>query len=160
MIFGEEKITTGASSDIKMVSDMARRMVTEWGMSEKLGFLAYGADQQEVFLGHSVTQTKNLSDATAKSIDEETRRIIDDAYRDASKILSDNKNELETLARGLLEYETLSGDEIQSLINGDTLSRNKPAEEGSRAEKGRSSVPTGGQDIGGSDLEPDPQLGD
>ena len=58
MIFGEEKITTGASSDIKMVSDMARRMVTEWGMSEKLGFLAYGADQQEVFLGHSVTQTK------------------------------------------------------------------------------------------------------
>jgi cell division protease FtsH len=160
MIFGEEKITTGASSDIKMVSDMARRMVTEWGMSEKLGFLAYGADQQEVFLGHSVTQTKNLSDATAKSIDEETRRIIDDAYRDASKILSDNKNELETLARGLLEYETLSGDEIQSLINGDTLSRNKPAEENARAEKGRSSVPTGGQDIGGSDLEPDPQLGD
>ena len=160
MIFGEEKITTGASSDIKMVSDMARRMVTEWGMSEKLGFLAYGADQQEVFLGHSVTQTKNLSDATAKSIDEETRRIIDDAYRDASKILSDNKNELETLARGLLEYETLSGDEIQSIINGDSLSRNKPADENSRAEKGRSSVPAGGQDIGGSDLEPDPQLGD
>ena len=160
MIFGEDKITTGASSDIKMVSDMARRMVTEWGMSEKLGFLAYGADQQEVFLGHSVTQTKNLADATAKSIDEETRRIIDDAYRDASKILSDNKNELETLARGLLEYETLSGDEIQSLINGDTLSRNKPAEENARAEKGRSSVPTGGQDMGGSDLEPDPQLGD
>ena len=160
MIFGEDKITTGASSDIKMVSDMARRMVTEWGMSEKLGFLAYGADQQEVFLGHSVTQTKNLSDATAKSIDEETRRIIDDAYRDASKILSDNKNELETLALGLLEYETLSGDEIQSLINGDSLSRNKPAEENARAEKGRSSVPTGGQDIGGSDLAPDPQLGD
>ena len=160
MIFGEDKITTGASSDIKMVSDMARRMVTEWGMSEKLGFLAYGADQQEVFLGHSVTQTKNLADATAKSIDEETRRIIDDAYRDASKILSDNKNELETLARGLLEYETLSGDEIQSLINGDTLSRNKPAEENARVDKGRSSVPTGGQDIGGSDLEPDPQLGD
>ena len=160
MIFGEEKITTGASSDIKMVSDMARRMVTEWGMSEKLGFLAYGADQQEVFLGHSVTQTKNLSDATAKSIDEETRRIIDDAYRDASKILSDNKNELETLARGLLEYETLSGDEIEKIINGDSLSRNKPADENARAEKGRSSVPAGGQDIGGSDLEPDPQLGD
>ena len=160
MIFGEDKITTGASSDIKMVSDMARRMVTEWGMSEKLGFLAYGADQQEVFLGHSVTQTKNLSDATAKSIDEETRRIIDDAYRDASKILNDNKNELETLARGLLEYETLSGDEIQSIINGDSLSRNKPADENSRAEKGRSSVPAGGQDIGGSDLEPEPQLGD
>ena len=125
MIFGEEKITTGASSDIKMASDMARRMVTEWGMSEKLGFLAYGADQQEVFLGHSVTQTKNLSDATAKSIDDETRRIIDDAYQDASQILSDNKKELEILAKGLLEYETLSGEEIKSLINGDGLSRNK-----------------------------------
>ena len=160
MIFGEEKITTGASSDIKMVSDMARRMVTEWGMSEKLGFLAYGADQQEVFLGHSVTQTKNLSDATAKSIDDETRRIIDDAYQDASQILSDNKQELEILAKGLLEYETLSGEEIKSLINGDGLSRNKPADNKDRMDKGRSSVPSGGGDVPGSDLEPDPQLGD
>ena len=155
-----DKMTTGAGNDIEQATQIARKMVTEWGMSEKLGFLAYGADQQEVFLGHSVTQTKNLSDATAKSIDEETRRIIDDAYRDASKILSDNKNELETLARGLLEYETLSGDEIQSIINGDSLSRNKPADENARAEKGRSSVPAGGLDIGGSDLEPVPQLGD
>ena len=160
MIFGEEKITTGASSDIKMVSDMARRMVTEWGMSEKLGFLAYGADQQEVFLGHSVTQTKNLSDATAKSIDDETRRIIDDAYQDASQILSDNKKELEILAKGLLEFETLSGEEIKSLINGDGLSRNKPADNKDRMDKGRSSVPSGGGDVPGSDLEPDPQLGD
>ena len=160
MIFGEEKITTGASSDIKMVSDMARRMVTEWGMSEKLGFLAYGADQQEVFLGHSVTQTKNLSDATAKSIDDETRRIIDDAYQDASQILSDNKQELEILAKGLLEYETLSGEEIKSLINGDGLSRNKPSDNKERMDKGRSSVPSGGGDVPGSDLEPDPQLGD
>ncbi|MED5227361.1 MAG: ATP-dependent zinc metalloprotease FtsH [Pseudomonadota bacterium] len=160
MIFGEEKITTGASSDIKMVSDMARRMVTEWGMSEKLGFLAYGADQQEVFLGHSVTQTKNLSDATAKSIDDETRRIIDDAYQDASQILSDNKKELEILAKGLLEYETLSGEEIKSLINGDGLSRNKPSDNKERMDKGRSSVPSGGGDVPGSDLEPDPQLGD
>ena len=160
MIFGEEKITTGASSDIKMVSDMARRMVTEWGMSEKLGFLAYGADQQEVFLGHSVTQTKNLSDATAKSIDDETRRIIDDAYQEASQILSDNKKELEILAKGLLEYETLSGEEIKSLINGDGLSRNKPSDNKERMDKGRSSVPSGGGDVPGSDLEPDPQLGD
>ena len=160
MIFGEEKITTGASSDIKMISDMARRMVTEWGMSEKLGFLAYGADQQEVFLGHSVTQTKNLSDATAKSIDDETRRIIDDAYQDASQILSDNKQELEILAKGLLEYETLSGEEIKSLINGDGLSRNKPSDNKERMDKGRSSVPSGGGDVPGSDLEPDPQLGD
>ena len=122
--------------------------------------MAYGADQQEVFLGHSVTQTKNLSDATAKSIDDETRRIIDDAYQDASQILSDNKKELEILAKGLLEYETLSGEEIKSLINGDGLSRNKPSDNKERMDKGRSSVPSGGGDVPGSDLEPDPQLGD
>ncbi len=161
MIFGEEKITTGASSDIKMVSDMARRMVTEWGMSEKLGFLAYGADQQEVFLGHSVTQTKNVSDATAKAIDEETRTIIDGAYEDATKILSDYPDELETLAKGLLEYETLSGDEIQKLISGDTLPKTKPTDDSPKSEGRRSSVPSGGE---GADsdtgLEPDPQMGD
>jgi cell division protease FtsH len=162
MIFGEAKITTGASSDIKMVSDMSRRMVTEWGMSDKLGFLAYGADQQEVFLGHSVTQTKNLSDATAKTIDEETRSIIDEAYIDASNILTENKDQLETVAKGLLEYETLSGDEIASLINGNTLSKNKPGDETPKSGGGRrSSVPTGGEDNqSGRDLEPDPQLGD
>jgi cell division protease FtsH len=162
MIFGELKITTGASSDIKMVSDMSRRMVTEWGMSDKLGFLAYGADQQEVFLGHSVTQTKNLSDATAKTIDEETRRIIDDAYTHASDILDKNKDQLETVAKGLLEYETLSGDEIASLINGNTLSKNKPGDETPKSGGGRrSSVPTGGEDNqSGRGLEPDPQLGD
>ena len=162
MIFGETKITTGASSDIKMVSDMSRRMITEWGMSDKLGFLAYGADQQEVFLGHSVTQTKNLSDATAKTIDEETRRIIDEAYTDASNILNENKDQLETVAKGLLEYETLSGDEIASLIDGNTLSKNKPGDETPKSGGGRrSSVPTGGEDNqSGRDLEPDPQLGD
>lgn len=162
MIFGETKITTGASSDIKMVSDMSRRMVTEWGMSDKLGFLAYGADQQEVFLGHSVTQTKNLSDATAKTIDEETRRIIDEAYTHASNILNENKDQLETVAKGLLEYETLSGDEIASLIDGNTLSKNKPGDETPKSGGGRrSSVPTGGEDNqSGRDLEPDPQLGD
>ena len=162
MIFGETKITTGASSDIKMVSDMSRRMVTEWGMSDKLGFLAYGADQQEVFLGHSVTQTKNLSDATAKTIDEETRRIIDEAYIDASSILTKNKDQLETVAKGLLEYDTLSGDEIESLISGNTLSKNKPGDETPKSGGGRrSSVPTGGEDNqSGRDLEPDPQLGD
>ena len=162
MIFGETKITTGASSDIKMVSDMSRRMVTEWGMSDKLGFLAYGADQQEVFLGHSVTQTKNLSDATAKTIDEETRRIIDEAYIDASSILTKNRDQLETVAKGLLEYETLSGAEIESLISGNSLSKNKPGDETPKSGGGRrSSVPTGGEDNqSGRNLEPDPQLGD
>lgn len=164
LIFGAERITTGASSDIKMASDMSRRMVSEWGMSDKLGFLAYGADQQEVFLGHSVTQTKNVSDATAKIIDEETRRIVDDAYIDATKILKDNLHELEALAKGLLEYETLSGDEITALLNGEAIVREgdggdeTPKQGGGR----RTSVPTGGSSgkPPPSGLEPDPQPGD
>ena len=86
MIFGQDKITTGASSDIRMVTDMARRMVSEWGMSDKLGFLAYSADEQEVFLGRSVSQQKNVADATASIIDQEIRRIVDEAYTDAEKI--------------------------------------------------------------------------
>ncbi len=162
IIFGEERITTGASSDIKMVSDMSRRMVTEWGMSDKLGFLAYGADQQEVFLGHSVTQTKNVSDATAKTIDEEIRRIIDDAYNDAARILKENLDELEALAKGLLEYETLSGDEIKALLKGEPIVRDGGGDETPKQGGGRrTSVPTGGspgKPSGG--LEPDPQPGD
>ena len=123
MIFGEDKITTGASSDIRMVTDMARRMVTEWGMSDKLGFLAYSADEQEVFLGRSVSQQKNVADATASIIDEETRRIVDEAYTDAEKILKKYKKELERLAQGLLEFETLDGNEVKIIAEGGTLVR-------------------------------------
>ena len=162
LIFGEEHVTTGASSDIKMVSEMARRMVTEWGMSEKLGFLAYSADQQEVFLGHSVTQQKNVSDATAKVIDEEIRRIIDEAYRDASTILENNGDQLELLATGLLEYETLSGEEIDRLVAGEPIVRDEPGEEPARASRRgpRTSVPTGGSSGPPGGMEPDPQPGD
>ncbi|NBW05341.1 MAG: ATP-dependent metallopeptidase FtsH/Yme1/Tma family protein [Alphaproteobacteria bacterium] len=123
MIFGEDKITTGASSDIRMVTDMARRMVTEWGMSDKLGFLAYSADEQEVFLGRSVSQQKNVADATASIIDEEIRRIVDEAYTDAEKILKKYKKELERLAQGLLEFETLDGNEVKIIAEGGTLVR-------------------------------------
>ncbi|MEQ8585355.1 MAG: ATP-dependent zinc metalloprotease FtsH [Thalassobaculaceae bacterium] len=165
LIFGAERITTGASSDIRMVSDMSRRMITEWGMSDKLGFLAYSADQQEVFLGHSVTQQKNVSDATANVIDEEIRRITDEAYDDARRILEENMDDLHTLAKGLLEYESLSGDEIQELLEYGTINRGgrdeptKPSGPGRRA-----SVPTGGTAPGGGSgpggMEPDPQPGD
>ena len=163
IIFGEDRVTTGASSDIRMVSDMARRMVTEWGLSDKLGFLAYSQDQQEVFLGHSVTQQKNVSDATAKVIDEEIRRIVDGAYRDARRILEENRHELETLAKGLLEYETLSGDEIKALLAGESVVKNNK-EDGPKPGAGRrSSVPTGGAEgtgKTGGGLEPDPQPGE
>jgi cell division protease FtsH len=123
MIFGREKITTGASSDIKHATDIARRMVTEWGMSEKLGPLTYGEPQQEVFLGHSVTQTKNMSEATAEVVDSEVRLIIDKAYALAQVTLKKNRKDLETVAKGLLEYETLSGVEINLLIKGEDIGR-------------------------------------
>jgi len=143
LIFGEERVTTGASSDIRMATDMARRMVTEWGMSDKLGFLAYNADEQEVFLGRSVSQQKNVADATASIIDSEIRRIVDEAYTQATKILKKNSNELERLAQGLLEYETLNGDEIRIIVEGGTLSRPDPADEVDtpRTKRKRASIP-------------------
>ena len=147
LTFGEERVTTGASSDIRMATDMARRMVTEWGMSDKLGFLAYNADEQEVFLGRSVSQQKNVSDNTASVIDSEIRRIVDEAYTHATKILKDNNDQLERLAQGLLEYETLNGDEIQIIVEGGTLSREEPADEieTPRAKRKRASIPGSGR---------------
>jgi cell division protease FtsH len=118
MIFGDDKITTGASSDIRMVSDIARRMVTEWGMSEKLGFLAYDPNEQEVFLGRSVSQQKNVSDKTASVVDEEIRLIADGVYQDAKKILKKYHKQLKAVAEALLEFETLTGDEIKLLCQG------------------------------------------
>jgi cell division protease FtsH len=123
MIFGADKITTGASSDIKMATELARRMVTEWGMSDKLGPLTYGQPQQEIFLGHSVTQTQNISNETSKSIDSEVRRIVDAGYQRAKEILVKHIEGLHLLARNLLEYETLSGEEIEDILAGKELKR-------------------------------------
>ena len=118
MIFGKDKITNGAASDIQMVTNLAKRMITEWGMSEKLGRLRYNNDSEEVFLGHSVSQTKNNSDATAKIIDDEIRFLAEEAEKDCRKILQENIHELHIVAKGLLEYETLSGNEIIDLTKG------------------------------------------
>tara|TARA_B100002051_G_scaffold174690_1_gene165217 strand:+ start:1 stop:1545 length:1545 start_codon:yes stop_codon:yes gene_type:complete len=145
MIFGEEKVTTGASSDIRMVSDTARRMVTEWGLSEKLGFLAYSADEQEVFLGRSVSQQKNLSDSTAKIIDDEIRKIVDDAYLDATKILKKKKKDLDLIANALLEYETLNSDDISNVIKGKKLDKDEKSDNKLKTisrKKPRTSVPS------------------
>jgi cell division protease FtsH len=142
VIFGSDKVSNGASGDIKMATNMARMMVTEWGMSEKLGMVAYGDNSQEVFLGHSVTQSKNVSEETARAIDSEVRNIIDRAYARATQILTDNKHELEMLAQGLLEYETLSGDEIRTVLRGEPVVRNRPDEP---INQGRGSVPSSGR---------------
>jgi cell division protease FtsH len=139
IIFGPEKVSNGAAGDIKMATDQARRMVTEWGMSERLGMIAYGDNSQEVFLGYSVTQQKNLSEATARAIDAEIKAIIDAAYTRAKTILTENIEELHRLARGLLEYETLTGEEIRQVLRGEPVIR-KAAEE--PLERGRASVPS------------------
>jgi cell division protease FtsH len=97
---------------------MARAMVTRFGMSDKLGPIAYAENQEEVFLGHSVSRTQNISEATAQTIDAEIHRIIDEAYQRAKEILVSRQSDLNVLARGLLEYETLTGDEIIALLKG------------------------------------------
>ena len=140
LVFGADKVSNGASGDIKMATDTARRMITEWGMSEKLGMVSYGDNGQEVFLGHSVTQNKNVSEATAREIDNEVRAFVDHAYAEAKRILTERRDDLESLAQGLLEYETLSGDEIQQVLRGERIIR-KVVDEPMRDNR-RSSVPT------------------
>ena len=159
LIFGAEKVTTGASSDIQQATALARRMVTEWGMSERLGPLRYMDNEEEVFLGHSVTQRKNVSEATAQIIDEEIRLLVETANERARKILTDNLDGLHTLAKGLLEYETLSGDDIDALLRGETIVRVDPEEPGDQS--GASSpIPTTGTKDRGRDnpgFDPAPQ---
>jgi len=161
LIFGKEKVTTGASSDIKMATDMARRMVTEWGMSDKLGPLSYGENDQEVFLGHSVTTHKNISESTSKSIDEEIRLIVESGYDRARQTLTNFNDELHIVAKGLLEFETLSGDEIRQLLRGEPIIRDQGSNDvGGNAPQTpprRSSVPTTGIQPGfGAGAEPQP----
>ena len=118
LIFGREKVTSGASSDIEQATRLARMMVTRWGLSEELGTVSYGENQDEVFLGMSVSRTQNASEATVQKIDTEIRRFVEEGYKEATRILTEKRADLETLAKGLLEFETLSGDEIQDLLQG------------------------------------------
>jgi len=144
VVFGPDRVSNGAAGDIKMATDLARRMVTEWGMSEKLGMVAYGENSQEVFLGHSVTQTKNLSEATAQAIDAEIKRIIDEAYATARRVVTERREDLDKLAKALLEFETLTGEEIRGLLAGQPIVR-KPADEAPAQDVRRASVPTAGR---------------
>jgi cell division protease FtsH len=118
LIFGEEKVTSGASSDIQMATKMARAMVMQFGMSDKLGPLAYGENEEEVFLGHSVARRQNMSEETQKLVDSEIHLIVDEGYQLAQKMLKKQIKDLHIIAEGLLEYETLSGDEIINLLKG------------------------------------------
>ncbi|MBB2180203.1 ATP-dependent zinc metalloprotease FtsH [Gluconacetobacter tumulicola] len=123
IIFGADNVSNGASGDIKMATDLARRMVSEWGMSDKLGMIAYGDNGQEVFLGHSVTQNKNVSEETVREIDDEIKSLIDSAYSRARTLLIEHVEDLHRLANALLEYETLSGEEIRQVLRGEAIER-------------------------------------
>ena len=118
LMFGREKVTSGASSDIEQATRLARMMVTRWGLSEELGTVSYGENQDEVFLGMSVSRTQNASEATVQKIDTEIRRFVEEGYNEATRILTEKRADLEALAKGLLEFETLTGDEIQDLLKG------------------------------------------
>src|SRR5215204_5726165 len=123
VIFGHAKVSSGASSDISYATGLARDMVTRWGMSDELGPLQYAEADEEVFLGYSVNRQRNMSDETARSIDKEIRRIVEEGYARAKHLLDEHREELETLAKALLEYETLSGEEIKTLMDGGTIER-------------------------------------
>jgi cell division protease FtsH len=161
LIFGPENVTTGASNDIQQATNLARRMVTEFGMSEKLGRVRYNANEQEIFLGHSVTQTQNVSEATAQLIDEEVRRIVETGEVTARKILTDKLEDLHKLAKSLLEYETLSGDEVRALLRGEPIVRPEIDDTPPKAPGRRGSVPStgAGKDRPEGGLRPEPQPG-
>ncbi len=152
LIFGREKVTSGASSDIEQATRLARMMVTRWGLSEALGTVSYGENQDEVFLGMSVSRTQNASEATVQKIDTEIRRFVENGYNEATRILTEKRADLEALAKGLLEFETLSGDEIQDLLKGKKPNRESVLEPTTpRA----SAVPPAGK----SRPRPDPDAG-
>ncbi len=166
LIYGPENVTTGAGTDIQQATNLARSMVTEWGMSDKLGPLRYNDNQEEIFLGHSVARSQQISEATAQMIDEEIRRIIEEAEATARKVLSENMDALHLLAKGLLEYETLSAVEVQLVLAGKPIDRSEADDEGPGGR--RSSVPSSGKSAKGKGakgkgapggLKPEPQPG-
>jgi len=158
LIFGPENVTTGAASDISVATQMARGMITAYGMSDKLGRVRYQANEQEVFLGHAVTQTQNISEATAQIIDQEVRRMIEEAEGKARKILTDHHGDLHTIAKALLEFETLSRDEIGQVLRGEPIVRDDTGGAGPGTDRRRrSSVPTSSGPA--PDANPEPQPG-
>src|SRR3977135_2682952 len=160
LVFGREKVTSGAASDIEQATKRARRMVTRWGRSEQLGTVAYGDNQDEVFLGYQVSRTQNASEATVQKIDTEIRRFVEEGYNEATRILTEKRADLEALAKGLLEFETLTGEEIQDLLKGKKPNRESVLEPTTPR---TSAVPPAGKPRPRPDpdpgLEPQPQAG-
>jgi cell division protease FtsH len=156
MIFGPENVTTGAASDIQMATQTARAMITSFGMSDKLGRVRYQANEQEVFLGHSVAQTQNISEATSQIIDQEVRRLIEEAEGRARVILTERLDDLHKIAKALLEYETLGTEEIAQVLRGEKVVRDDTGGAGQEKRR-RASVPTSsGDPVPGGNPAPQP----
>jgi cell division protease FtsH len=139
LIFGKEKVSSGASNDISQATKLARAMVTKWGYSEALGIVEYGENQEEVFLGHSAARNQNVSEDTAKIIDAEVKRLTHGGYAEAKRIMTEKIEDLHTVAKALLEFETLSGEEVIAVIKGIRPRRDEP--EAMAPPGPRSSVP-------------------
>jgi cell division protease FtsH len=135
MIFGHDKVTSGASSDISMATKLAKDMVTKYGMSNELGPLSYGDNEDEVFLGRQIARQTNMSEETSKKVDEEVKKIVDAGYQRAKKILTEKIDDLHKLAKALLVYETLSGDEIKDLIFKDVKPKRNDQEQSANKEE-------------------------
>ncbi len=159
--FGKEKVTSGAQSDIEHATKIARAMVTQYGLSEKLGPIAYAEDEGEVFLGQSIARSKSISGDTAKTIEDEIRRFVTDGYESARRVLTERNDDWEALAQALLEFETLTGDEIDALLRGEKIVREDPTDTTDHTPP--SSVPSAGaptakkKDDGAGGMEPSPQ---
>jgi cell division protease FtsH len=152
LIFGYDKVSSGASSDISYATDLAKSMVTQWGMSDKLGPLKYGDNQEEVFLGHSVTRTQNVSEETARLIDGEVKAIVTQGYDRAKALLTEHIDQLHAVAGALLELETLTGDEINRVLAGETIERGDGyAALPTASSRGVSGIPKTGRRTGFSD---------
>jgi len=158
IIFGHDKVTTGAMSDIDQATRMARAMVTRFGMSDDLGPIAYAENQDEVFLGHTIARQQNVSEATAQKIDAEIHRIIDESYNRAKKIITEKTRDLHIIALGLLEYETLTGDEIVALLKGIQPVR-EPYQDPEPQRGAGPSVPAAGRPRTPGIITPEPQPG-
>jgi cell division protease FtsH len=160
LMFGKDKVTSGAAGDIQQVTKIARAMVTRLGFSPKLGTVMYGENQDEVFLGYSLGRQQNISEATAETIDQEVRRLVQEAHETATRILTERRADLQTLADGLMEFETLTGDEIVGLLQGVRPVRESATDREPPAPP-RAAVPSTGKqrpigpEAGG--LEPQPQ---
>ena len=149
LIYGKDELNTGASNDIQQATDMARSMVMEYGMSEKLGWLRYRDNQDEVFLGHSVARSQNMSEETARLIDQEIRVFVEEGEATARAVLTENLDQLHKLAEALLEYETLSGEESKRAIAGEPIERDRDRGKGPAAIVGGSSIPKSKRPKGG-----------